>query len=99
MTTEPSQRMLRLSLPTAAITEAIADRHGIEEDRIYLEVPIALLQAALPEMVGRAAPGGEAPIVLELDDAGCNELDVAGGQRRSAAWERRGSHDALGGHD
>ena len=75
-----TMQQLRLGLPMTAFSEAVLAARDAGEERLYLAVPVDLVQAALrtasPEVAGHSAVGSdEDVVVLELDDT---DFDVAG---------------------
>ncbi len=87
MDTQTAGTMMRFGMPMASLAEAVLAARDAGEERLYLEVPLALVQgaigAAVPEVAGHQwVAGGEEPIVLELDD---DNFDVMGAV--SARWE------------
>jgi hypothetical protein len=52
MSPQHSGTRVRMGVPLETVTGAVADAEGAGETRIYLEVPIALLRAAMPEVAG-----------------------------------------------
>ena len=75
-----TMRQFRLGLPMTAFSEAVLAARDAGEERLYLEVPLDLVQAALrtasPEVAGHSAVGSsEGAVVLELEDT---DFDVAG---------------------
>jgi hypothetical protein len=84
MDRQDAGRRLRLGMPMAALAEAMQTAQAAGEERLYLDVRMDLVQAALgaatPEAAGHSAGGtDDDPVVLELDD---ENFDVMG------AWSR-----------
>ena len=79
MNRQSAGAQLRLGMPLAAVRDAVAQVGEGGEERLYLEVPLALLQAAMPEVAGHVAGmGDDGSIVLELDD---EDFNVSGAGR------------------
>ena len=77
MERQNSGRWMRLGMPMETLAEAVLAVRDAGEDRIYLDVPMDLMQAAIgaavPEVSGHHwGAGGDEPIVLELDDENFN---------------------------
>ena len=69
MNRQSAGAQLRLGMPLAAIRDAVAQVGEGGEERLYLEVPLALLQAAMPEVTGHHWVGG--------DGRSCSSLTTA----------------------
>ena len=81
MSSQSSGAQLRLGLPIAPVVGAVAAAGDAGHDRLYLEVPLSLLRAAMPEVVGHTVTGREdEPIVIELDD---EDFNVSGSFNRA----------------